>query len=322
MREPDLQGIVRQRAVNGVVLLAGPTCSGKTELAIELAERFDAEIIGADSRQIYRGMPIGTAAPTSQQRARVAHHLIAILEPQERYSAARFVHDALAAIEAIVARGKGAIVVGGTGFYLRALAGDVALSAAYDERLRARLAREAHIHPPEVLHEWLTVRAPARAAALAPSDRYRIARALEIALAAPDSLRDDILSRRSLRSAALPFVKIALDIEAALLDERIAARVDAMLAAGFVAEAERIGAHAVASDAVGYPQALAFTAGWSTARELRSVLIRATRRYAKRQMTWLRSEPGIRWAKPADVADLIVDALGWRARRRMASRAT
>jgi len=308
--------------VSGVVLLAGPTCSGKTERAIELAERFDAEIIGADSRQIYRGMPIGTAAPTAQQRARVPHHLIAILEPRERYSAARFVTDALTAIEAIHTRGKRAIVVGGTGFYLRALAGDVALSPAYDETLRARLAREGRIHPPEVLHEWLASRAPARAAALAPTDRYRLARALEIALAGPEKRRDDIVTGNSLRSAALPFLKIALDVDAALLEARIAARVDAMLAAGFVAEAERIGADAVAADAVGYPQASAYAAGWLSQQELRAALMRATRRYAKRQMTWLRSERGVCWAKPQDAANIVIDVLGWGERRRMASGAT
>ncbi len=166
----------------GVLMLAGPTASGKTELAIALAERFDAEIVGADSRQIYRGMPIGTAAPTDEQRARVPHHLVAFLDPHERYSAARYVVDARAAIDAIRARGRRVIVAGGTGFYLRALAGDVALDAAHDPAVRTRLAAEARIHPPEFLAEWLAVLAPERAAAIAPNDPYRITRALEIAL--------------------------------------------------------------------------------------------------------------------------------------------
>ena len=105
-------------------------------------------------------MPIGTAAPTPEQRARVPHHLIGFLDPHERYSAARYVRDAMAAVSAIRARGKRALVVGGTGFYLRALAGDVALSAAYDPLLRARLAREARLHPPDVLHAWLAYARP------------------------------------------------------------------------------------------------------------------------------------------------------------------
>src|SRR5580693_9905110 len=136
---------------HGILILAGPTASGKTELALALAERFGAEIIGADSRQIYRGMPIGTAAPTAEQRARVPHHLVEFLDPHERYSAARYVLDARRAIDAIAARGRRVIVAGGTGFYLRALAGDVALDAAYDPAVRARLATEARLHPPEVL---------------------------------------------------------------------------------------------------------------------------------------------------------------------------
>ena len=112
-------------------------------------------------------MPVGTAAPTAAQRARVPHHLVDFLDPHERYSAARFATDALAAIRAIHARGRRAIVAGGTGFYVRALAGDVALCAAYDPDVRARLAREARLHPPEVLHAWLAARASGRVAAVA-----------------------------------------------------------------------------------------------------------------------------------------------------------
>ncbi len=278
-----------------VLILAGPTCSGKTALALELAERFDAEIVGADSRQIYRGMPVGTAAPTVGERARVPHHLVGFLDPHERYSAARFVADARSALAGIRARGKRAIVAGGTGFYIRALAGDVALAGAYDPDVRARLAREARIHPPEVLHAWLRARDPARAASLPAGDAYRIARALEIALARAPGERPE---PNPPRAGDLTFRKVVLDIDEGELDARIARRVDAMLAGGLLDEAERIGRGAVAADAVGYPQALAYLAGWSTPAELRAVLIRATRRYAKRQRTWFRSEPDVTWAPP------------------------
>jgi tRNA dimethylallyltransferase len=276
-------------APSAVLVLAGPTASGKTELALALARRFDAEIVGADSRQVYAGMPLGTAAPDTAQRDAVPHHLIGFLDPHERYSAARFVSDALRAIGDIHARGKRAIVAGGTGFYVRALCGDVALSNAYEPALRQRLAREARLHPAEVLHEWLAARDPARALQVAPSDPYRLVRALEIALAPTPAPGE----QASLREAGIPYRKFALEIPDAALDERIAARVDAMLAAGFVDEAERIGADAVAADAVGYPQALAYLAGFSSAAELRALLVRATRRYAKRQRTWLRSEPEV-----------------------------
>lgn len=279
----------------GVLILTGPTASGKSALALELAERFEAEIVGADSRQVYRGMPVGTAAPNAADRARVPHHLVGFLDPRERYSAARFVRDALDAIGAIHARGRRALVVGGTGFYVRALAGDVALSPLRDEALRERLAREARLHPPDVLADWLRALAPARAAALSPGDAYRITRALEIALAERDAVAPDAAARPadSLRARGIPYRKLYLDIAPEVLQARIAARVEAMLAAGLPDEAERIGADAVAADAVGYREALAYLAGFSTADELRAHLVRNTRRYAKRQATWFRSEPDL-----------------------------
>jgi tRNA dimethylallyltransferase len=294
----------------GVLVLAGATASGKTDLAIELAQRFDAEIVGADSRQIYRGMPIGTAAPDDEQLRAVPHHLVAFLDPYERYSAARYSHDAVAAIEAIHARGRRAIVAGGTGFYLRALTGDVALAPQQDEALRARLAHEARVHPATVLWEWLATRDPIRAAALDRSDVYRILRALEVALA-PASTRADAVSGVTLRSADIPFVKVALDVPIATIDERIERRADAMLAGGLLDEAERIGTEALAANAVGYPQALAFLQGWSTHDELRTSLVRATRRYARRQRSWFRAEPGITWVSPALVEAAAREKLGW-----------
>jgi tRNA dimethylallyltransferase len=301
--------------VSGVLILAGPTCSGKTAAALALAERFDAEIVGADSRQIYRDMPIGTAAPTAAERARTPHHLVAFLDPCERYSAARFAHDALRAIAGIHARGKRAIVAGGTGFYVRALAGDVELSRAFDEALRARLAHEARIHPPDVLHAWLAARDPVRAAALAPGDGYRVTRALEIALAPAGAARADggvaTESAPSLRAAGLPYLKIVLDVPVAEVDARIAVRTDAMLAAGLVAEAERIGRDAVASDAVGYPQAFAYLDGHATATELRASLVRATRRYARRQRTWFRHEPDVVWVEPEQLEIAVRARLRW-----------
>ena len=277
-----------------VLVLTGQTASGKSALAMELAQRFDAEIVGADSRQIYRGMPVGTAGPTAADRARVPHHLVGFLDPYERYSAARFVADALTAIDDIHARAKRAIVVGGTGFYVRALAGDVDLSPAYDPALRDRLAHEARVHPPEVLAGWLRAVAPERAMAIAPNDPYRVTRALEIALAQrAGARRADLRDGQNLRARGMAARKLYLEIAPDALERRIAARVDAMLAAGLLDEARRIGPDAVAADAVGYREALAFLAGWSTHDELRAKLIRNTRRYARRQATWFRTEPDL-----------------------------
>jgi tRNA dimethylallyltransferase len=298
---------------SGVLILTGPTGSGKTDRAIELAEQFGAEIVGADSRQIYANMPIGTAAPTTEQLARVPHHLIGFLDPYERYSAARYVHDAQAAIVDIHARGRRAIVVGGTGFYLRALTGGVTLDRTVRPDLRARIAREARLHPPEVLHAWLATLAPERAAAIQPQDPYRIGRALEIALAvrfpSPSDREVDVLP--DLRRLGVPFVLCYLEQEDGVLAERIARRVDAMLAEGLLEEAERIGSRAVAADAVGYREVLAYLGGLSTWTELRAQLIRATRRYAKRQATWFRSEVDLVRVASAGVASVARERLGW-----------
>jgi tRNA dimethylallyltransferase len=292
----------------GVLILAGATASGKTELAIELARAFDAEIVGADSRQIYRGMPVGTAAPSAEQLSAIPHHLVGFLEPQVRYSAARYAADALTAILDVRARGKRAIVAGGTGFYIRALTGGVALAAQFDPALRDRLAREARIHPADFLHGWLALHDPERARALSPADTYRVLRALEIALA-PGSAREE--PARSLATEGIAWQTVFLDVPGDQLDERIARRTEGMLAAGLIDEAERIGAEAVAATAVGYPQALGYLRGWSTRTELRASLERATRRYARRQRAWFRSERDVLWLRPADVAQAAREKLAW-----------
>ncbi len=291
----------------GVLVLAGATASGKTELAVQLARRFGAEVVGADSRQIYRGMEIGTAMPSPEQLAAVRHHVVDFLDPYERYSAARYVDDAMAAIAEIRHRGNRVIVAGGTGFYIRALLGRVELAPQYDEALRQRLAHEARLHPPEFLHGWLSLRDRRRAEALDPADTYRVLRALEVALCAPHPIK----SRETLRGALLIFLDVPLDV----LDERIVSRADRMLERGFVEEAERVGARAVAADAVGYPQALAFARGWSTRRELRELLVRATRRYARRQRAWFRGERETLWLQPDAVERAVRENLGWPPKR-------
>lgn len=300
--------------MSDVLILAGPTASGKTALSIELARRYDAEIVNADSRQIYREMPIGTAMPTAEQLAAIPHHCIAFVDPHVRYSAASYTRDALAAIEAIRDRGKRVIVVGGTGFYIRALTGGIALAPQYDESLRRRLAGEARLHPPDFLHEWLARRDPRRSNELHPGDTYRVLRALEVALLRDASAGD--IPRRTLANAGIGWVIVFLDVPLDENDARIAARTQRMLAAGLVEEAERVGADAAAANAVGYPQAFAFLRGWSTAGELRASLERATKRYARRQRAWFRNERTALWLAPEAVAGAAREKLGWSAKLR------
>jgi len=306
--------VSKERANSSVLIVAGATASGKTELAVELARQFDAEIVGADSRQVYRGMPIGTAAPSDEQTARVRHHLVGFVDPHERYSAARYANDALDALTEIRGRGKRAIVTGGTGFYLRALVGGVTLAPQYDEGLRARLAREASLHSPEFLHDWLTMRDPVRARDLGANDTYRVVRALEIALAPPAAtLRAG--AARTLATEGFTWLLVFVDLPWREIDRRIEARNNALLEAGLVEESERVGSGAVAANAVGYPQALAYLRGWSSRDELRRHLNRATRRYARRQRAWFRSEPATLWLDPAAVAGAARETLGWDTKR-------
>jgi tRNA dimethylallyltransferase len=300
--------------VRRVLILAGPTASGKTKLAIALAQRYDAEIVNADSRQIYRDMPIGTAAPSGEQLRAVPHHLFGFLDPSERYSAARFATDAMEAIRAIHERDKRAVVVGGTGFYLRALIGGVTLAPHYDEALRERLAREATMHSAEFLHGWLMRRDPERAKDVHPGDRYRVLRALEVALAQPQRVAR-IESLPTLASEGIEWMLVALDVPGDVLDEHIAQRTDRMLAVGFLEEAERIGVEAAAANAVGYSEALAYLRGWSTHDELRALLARATRRYARRQRTWFRGEAAAEWLSPDEVERAVREKLAWSAKR-------
>ena len=278
-------------------MLVGATGSGKSELALTIARANDAEIVGADSRQIYRGMRVGTAAPDDAAQRAVPHHCIEFLDPRERYSAAQYARDAIAAVREIRSRKRNVLIVGGTGFYLRVLKGEVELGARADDATRTRLAREAQCHPPEVLHEWLASRDPRRAAELHHGDRYRILRALEIVLA---GCRPSEGAIPSLRSEGIAFRSIALNVPLRELDARIEARARAMFAGGLLDEAQRLGADAVAADAVGYPQALAYLRGHATSDEAQSALSRATRRYARRQLAWFRRERDIEWLSPPE----------------------
>jgi len=272
----------------------GPTASGKSALAMTLAREFDGEIVSVDSAQVYRGMDVGTAKPTADERARVPHHLLDIVDPTESYSAARFVADAQRAIADVRARGRTPIVAGGTMLYFKALTEGLSSLPRADPGVRARLDARAAAEGWPALHEELARVDPATAQRLPPTDAQRIQRALEVYYVTGSP----ISALHGRRDAALlgPSIAIALvPPERAALHAAIAARFDAMLAAGLVDEVRALRARHALDPAmpsmrcVGYRQAWQYLDGHIDAEGLRASGIAATRQLAKRQLTWLRS---------------------------------
>ncbi|NLD67605.1 MAG: tRNA (adenosine(37)-N6)-dimethylallyltransferase MiaA [Limnobacter sp.] len=285
-----------------LVMLLGPTASGKSAVAMALAERLPIEIVSVDSALVYRGMDIGTAKPSADERRRVPHHLIDLIEPTDAYSAARFVSDARAAIAGIRARGALPLLVGGTMLYAKALVDGLHALPQADPALRMRIEDEARALGWPALHARLAKLDPRTAARLEPNDAQRIQRALEI-LELTGVPMSDWLERSAVEGrAAEPVVTIALEpSERSVLHERIARRFHAMLAAGFVDEVRALRArgdlHAALPSmrCVGYRQLWkwceAGEPGGKAWSDTIAAGIAATRQLAKRQLTWLRAMP-------------------------------
>ena len=278
--------------------LLGPTASGKSRLALELAARHAVEIVSVDSAQVYIGMDIGTAKPSATERAQVRHHLVDLIDPTQRYSAGRFRADCVGAIMEILARGKIPLLVGGTMLYYKALAQGIAALPQAEPGLRARIDARAARHGWPALHAELARVDSAIAARISPNDAQRIQRALEVW---------ELVGRpmSALHASAKPELPFRLRAYALLpesrgeLHRRIAERFDRMLAAGLVEEVadlrKRYALHSglPSMRCVGYRQAWGYLEGEFDRDELRDKGIAATRQLAKRQLTWLRSLPGI-----------------------------
>ncbi len=282
----------------------GPTAAGKTELAIALvdalAARIPCEIVSVDSALVYRDMDIGTAKPPPELLARYPHHLVDICDPAEVYSAARFRANALAAIEAIRSRGRVPVLVGGTMLYFRALLRGLSPLPEADPRLRAQLQAQAAALGARGMHRWLLSVDPAAATRIHPNDPQRVQRALEVCLTSGRPM--SALWQADSAGLALPTLKLVRSPRhRAALHQRIELRFDAMLAAGFLDEVHRLmrrgdlAPDMPAMRCVGYRQAWAHLAGDYDAAELRRRVLAATRQLAKRQYTWLRSEPDCHW---------------------------
>jgi tRNA dimethylallyltransferase len=283
------------------IFLLGPTAAGKSDIAVRLAQRFGAEIVSIDSALIYRGMNVGTAKPDAAVRARVAHHLIDIVEPTEHYSAGQFRRDALAAMRHITARGLIPLIVGGTMMYYKALTEGLHELPQADALLRAQLEARARAEGWPALHAELARVDAASAQRLPPTDAQRIQRALEIfyTTGTPWSVLVAQARAQPLPYRATACALTPRDGERARLHERIAQRFDAMLAAGLVQEVIALRRRFARSAAlpsmrcVGYRQVWEHLEGAYTQSELREKGIAATRQLAKRQLTWLRSLPAV-----------------------------
>lgn len=281
-----------------VIFLMGPTASGKTPLALYLHEHLPVDIVSVDASQVYRGMNIGTAKPTLEQRARAPHRLVDIRDPAQRYSVAEFRTDALREIEEITRRGRIPLLVGGTMFYFRALEFGLSDLPSADADVRARLAEDAASAGWAALHARLSARDPETATRIDPHDAQRIQRALEII-----ELTGEALSARTRRMPPEPapyrFVHVALvPRDRARLHDRIGQRFYAMLELGLVAEVEclykrgDLSPNVPSMRTVGYRQVWEYLTGRLTYNQMANEAIAATRQLAKRQLTWLRQYRG------------------------------
>jgi len=300
-----------------LILVVGPTASGKTDVSVALAAALDAEIVCADSRQLYAGLDIGTGKPTARQRASIPHHMLDTLDPAQPANAAAYARAARDAIRSIRARGKRAIVAGGSGLYVRALLEGIFDGPGRDVPLRARIAERASRRGWPALHAEVATRDPETAARIHPNDAIRITRALEIMEAT------GLPASEARRRGAMPPIEFAhrafaIDWLRAVLDERIRARFAAMLDAGLVAEVRHlldsgVRADAPAFDAPGYREIVEHIAGAIGLDRAAELAITATRQYAKRQMTWFRRMDALEWVPAQATCDattaLIVAAL-------------
>jgi tRNA dimethylallyltransferase len=289
--------MARFLAQPALTVIAGPTGAGKSDLAIALAERLGAEIVSADSQAVYRYFDLGTAKPEPAQLARVPHHLVSVIEPNEPFSAARWVTLADAAIADITARGRPVLVVGGTGLYVRALLHGLTDTPPGLE-LRRALEEEARRLGPEAMHRRLAEVDPAAAARLAVADVLRVVRALEIH-ATTGTPPSELRAAHAFRAARYPARIHFLDPPREELEQRLASRTRWMFERGLVKETARLVDQGFRESApmrsVGYRQALAVLDGELTPDQAERETFLESRRYAKRQRTWFRREPGTRF---------------------------
>lgn len=286
-----------------VIAIVGPTASGKTRLAINLARRFNGEIVSADSRQIYRGMNIGTAKPSNDELAAIPHHLIDIKNPDEEYSVADYKKDAIAAMQVIIQKNKLPFLVGGTGLYVNAVIQNLDIpEVKADPQLRARLEKEIKANGLPAVFQKLVALDPDAETLVDAKNPRRVVRALEVALATGKPFT----AQRNKNEPTVSALVLGLHPEETVLRERINARAEAMIKNGLVPEVENLlqhyGENRTAFDSIGYREVIEFKKGVITLEEAAVKIKMNTWHYAKRQMTWFKKDPTIHWIENEDPA--------------------
>lgn len=292
-----------------LVVIAGPTATGKTALALDLASRYDAEIISADSRQVYRYLDIGTAKPTPTQQAAAPHHLLDVVNPDEQFDSARFRALALDAIREVTQRGKRVLVVGGTGLYLRALTRGLFAGPPADLELRTRLREQVHEEGTGFLHNWLASVDPQAANRLHPNDTVRLIRALEVFLLTGTPI-SQWQREHAFRERPFSTLTISLVMDREALARRIDQRCRQMIQDGLAEEVRRVwemgyGPELASLRTIGYAQIGQMLQGHCGLADAIEKMAQETRRLAKRQLTWLRAEPDVRWFAPTQTREII-----------------
>jgi tRNA dimethylallyltransferase len=281
-----------------LVVIVGPTASGKTSLALKLAEQFDGEIVSCDAVAVYRGLDVGSAKPTAAERARVPHHAVDILNADEASTAGDYARAARAALTEIKARGRLPIVTGGTGLYLRALLEGLAPAPPRDEEMRERLRERATRNGPEYLHRLLKRLDPAAAAMIHPNDVPKVIRSVEVTLAARQPQSEQWRAGRD-RLQGFRVLQMGLNPPRVGLYARINERAARMFDEGLLEETQtaraRYGDACRALGSLGYAQAVAMLRGEMTRAEAIAAAQQGHRNYAKRQMTWFRRDKQIEW---------------------------
>jgi tRNA dimethylallyltransferase len=289
-----------------VLVLVGPTAVGKTEVALGAARRLGAEIVSADSRQVYRHMDIGTAKPDAAMRREIPHHLVDIVDPDTQYTAKDFERDARKAIGGILGRGRRALVVGGTGLYVRALLQGIFDGPAADGAIRLRLQQVAHREGKQALWQMLERIDPAKARAIDPNNLARVIRAIEIHEVTGRAMSE---LEQGATPLGLPCLKVGLRRDRADLGKAIDLRVDRMFASGLVGEVRRLtemgySGSAVVRKTLGYKEVLQHLEGETSLAEATALIKKNTRSFAKRQMTWFGAEQDIRWLDTAETSSV------------------